>query len=82
MRIVHSAEEMPKEYAEARDESKKAFGDDQIFVEKYLRVSKTYRRFRSLVISMDILFIYMTVTALCTEKISEAVEYAPAFSIT
>ena len=34
MRIVHSAEEMPKEYAEARDESKKAFGDDQIFVEK------------------------------------------------
>ena len=25
MRIVHSAEEMPKEYAEARDESKKAF---------------------------------------------------------
>lgn len=40
MRIVHSAEEMPKEYAEARDESKKAFGDDQIFVEKYLKSPK------------------------------------------
>ena len=33
MRIVNGPEEMPKEYAEARDESKKAFGDDQIFVE-------------------------------------------------
>ena len=56
MRIVHSAEEMPKEYAEARDESKKAFGDDQIFVEKYLK-SPNISRFRLLVISMDMLFI-------------------------
>ena len=40
MRIVHTAEDMPKEYAEARDESKKAFGDDQIFIEKYLKSPK------------------------------------------
>ena len=37
MRIVNSAEEMPKEFEEARNEAKKAFGDDKIFVEKYLR---------------------------------------------
>lgn len=40
MRIVNSAEEMPKEFDEARNEAKKAFGDDKIFVEKYLRDPK------------------------------------------
>ena len=28
MRIVNSAEEMPKEFEEARNEAKKAFGDE------------------------------------------------------
>ncbi len=40
MRIVNSAEEMPKEFAEARNEAKKAFGDDKIFIEKYLKNPK------------------------------------------
>ena len=40
MRIVHSEMEMPKEFEEARNEAKKAFGDDKIFVEKYLRDPK------------------------------------------
>ena len=40
MRIVNSAEEMPKEFEEARNEAKKAFGDDKIFIEKYLRNPK------------------------------------------
>ena len=40
MRIVNSEEEMPKEFEEARNEAKKAFGDDKIFVEKYLRDPK------------------------------------------
>ncbi|WP_458398856.1 pyruvate carboxylase [Anaerotignum sp.] len=40
MRIVHSAEEMPTVFEEARNEAKKAFGDDKIFVEKYLRDPK------------------------------------------
>ena len=40
MRIVNSAEDMPKEYREACNESKKAFGDDQIFIEKYIRGPK------------------------------------------
>ena len=39
MRIVNSEEEMAKEFKEAIDESKKAFGDDKIFLEKYLEKS-------------------------------------------
>ena len=40
MRIVRSEEELLKEYREAREESKKAFGDDKIFLEKYLEKPK------------------------------------------
>ncbi len=68
MRIVQRAEEMAKEYTRSKNESKKAFGDDKIFVEKYLK-SQNISRFRLLVISMEMLFIYMTVTALYREDI-------------
>lgn len=40
MRIVWNEEDMPQEFAEARNEAKKAFGDDKIFIEKYLRDPK------------------------------------------
>ena len=40
MRIVNKKEDMSKEYNEARTESKKAFGSEQIFIEKYLRAPK------------------------------------------
>ena len=40
MRIVNCAEDMPKEFEEAKNEAKKAFGDDKIFIEKYLRSPK------------------------------------------
>ncbi len=40
MRIVNSEEEMPKEFSEAVNEAKKAFGDDKIFIEKYLKSPK------------------------------------------
>ena len=33
MRIVRDEEQLIKEYREAREESKKAFGDDKIFLE-------------------------------------------------
>jgi acetyl-CoA carboxylase biotin carboxylase subunit len=36
MRIVHSAEEIPSAFAAARSEAKSAFGDDRVYVEKYL----------------------------------------------
>lgn len=80
MRIVNSKEEMPKEYAEARDESKKAFGDDQIFVEKYLRSPK----------HIEVQIIgdgYGNVVHLFDRDCSvqrrhqKVVEYAPAFSV-
>ena len=40
MRIVNSEADRVKEYREARDEARKAFGDEQIFIEKYLKGPK------------------------------------------
>lgn len=40
MRIVNNASDMPKEFEEAKNEAKKAFGDDKIFIEKYLKSPK------------------------------------------
>ena len=80
MRIVNSAEEMPIEFEEAKNESKKAFGDDQIFVEKYLRSPKH--------IEVQVLGdLYGNVVHLYDRDCSvqrrhqKVVEYAPAFSV-
>lgn len=80
MRIVNSAADMPKEYREAVNESKKAFGDDQIFIEKYIRGPKH--------IEVQILADnYGNVVHLYDRDCSvqrrhqKVVEYAPAFSI-
>ena len=40
MRIVRSREEMPAQYESAKSEAKKAFGIDDIFIEKYLERPK------------------------------------------
>ena len=40
MRIVEKEEDLAKEYEEARNESRKAFGEEKIFIEKYLRDPK------------------------------------------
>lgn len=80
MRIVNREEDILKEYKEARDESKKAFGDDQIFVEKYLRSPKH--------IEVQVLGDkYGNVVHLYDRDCSvqrrhqKVVEYAPAFSV-
>ena len=80
MRIVNSAEQMPIEFEEAKNESKKAFGDDQIFVEKYLRSPKH--------IEVQVLGDkYGNVVHLFDRDCSvqrrhqKVVEYAPAFSV-
>lgn len=80
MRIVNCKEDMPKEYAEAREESKKAFGDDLIFVEKYLKGPKH--------IEVQVLGDnYGNIVHLYDRDCSvqrrhqKVVEYAPAFSI-
>jgi pyruvate carboxylase len=40
MRVVRSKEELPKAYLEAKGESKTAFGDDTLFLEKYIESPK------------------------------------------
>lgn len=80
MRIVNAMEDLEKEFNEAKNESKKAFGDDKIFIEKYLRAPKH--------IEIQILGDnYGNVVHLFDRDCSvqrrhqKVVEYAPAFSI-
>lgn len=80
MRIVNAIEDLEKEFNEAKNESKKAFGDDKIFIEKYLRAPKH--------IEVQILGDnYGNVVHLHDRDCSvqrrhqKVVEYAPAFSI-
>ena len=80
MRIVNTMEDLGKEFNEAKNESKKAFGDDKIFIEKYLRAPKH--------IEVQILGDnYGNVVHLYDRDCSvqrrhqKVVEYAPAFSI-
>ena len=80
MRIVNTMEDLEKEFNEAKNESKKAFGDDKIFIEKYLRAPKH--------IEVQILGDnYGNVVHLYDRDCSvqrrhqKMVEYAPAFSI-
>ncbi len=80
MRIVNCKEDMEKEFEEAKNESKKAFGDDKIFIEKYLRNPKH--------IEVQILGDkYGNIVHLFDRDCSvqrrhqKVVEYAPAFSI-
>ena len=80
MRIVNAIEDLEKEFNEAKNESKKAFGDGKIFIEKYLRAPKH--------IEVQILGDnYGNVVHLYDRDCSvqrrhqKVVEYAPAFSI-
>lgn len=80
MRIVNCREDMPKEFAEARNEAKKAFGDDIIFMEKYLKDPKH--------VEVQILGDkYGNIVHLYDRDCSvqrrhqKVVEYAPAFSV-
>ena len=80
MRIVNRMEDLEKEFNEAKNESKKAFGDDKIFIEKYLRSPKH--------IEVQVLGDnYGNVVHLFDRDCSvqrrhqKVVEYAPAFSI-
>ena len=80
MRIVNSKDELEKAYREAREESRKAFGDEQIFIEKYLRSPKH--------IEVQIIADkYGNVVHLYDRDCSvqrrhqKVVEYAPAFTV-
>lgn len=80
MRIVNREEDLEKEFNEAKNESKKAFGDDMIFIEKYLKGPK----------HIEVQIVgdnYGNVVHLYDRDCSvqrrhqKVVEYAPAFSI-
>lgn len=80
MRIVLDPETLEKEFNEAKNESKKAFGEDKIFIEKYLKGPKH--------IEVQVLGDnYGNVVHLYDRDCSvqrrhqKVVEYAPAFSI-
>ena len=80
MRIVRSEDALLQEYREAREESRKAFGDDKIFIEKYLEQPKH--------IEVQVLADnYGNVVHLFDRDCSvqrrhqKVVEYAPAFTV-
>ena len=80
MRIVYRESDMDREFKEAIDESKKAFGDDQVFIEKYLRGPKH--------VEVQVLGDhYGNIVHLYDRDCSvqrrhqKVVEYAPAFSV-
>ncbi len=80
MRIVNSKEEMPKEFQEAVQEAKKAFGDDRIFIEKYLKDPKHIEvqvigdRYGNIVHLFDR-------DCSIQRRHQKVIEYAPAFTI-
>ena len=43
MRVVYNEEDLKIEYETACSESRKAFGEDMIFIEKYISNPKAYR---------------------------------------
>lgn len=80
MRIVNDLDSLAQEFEEAKNESKKAFGDDKIFIEKYLRGPKH--------VEVQVLGDnYGNVVHLFDRDCSvqrrhqKVVEYAPAFSL-
>ena len=80
MRIVSDPADLEREFNEAKNESKKAFGDDKIFIEKYLKSPKH--------IEVQVLGDnYGNVVHLFDRDCSvqrrhqKVVEYAPAFSV-
>ena len=80
MRIVSCAEDMPKEFKEAIDESKKAFGDDQVFIEKYLKGPK-HVEVQILADNYGNVIHLFDRDCSVQRRHQKVVEYAPAFSV-
>lgn len=80
MRIVNCEEDMAREFSEAVNEAKKAFGDDKIFIEKYLRGPKHIEvqimgdKYGNIVHLFDR-------DCSVQRRHQKVVEYAPAFTI-
>ncbi|MCL2664385.1 MAG: pyruvate carboxylase, partial [Defluviitaleaceae bacterium] len=80
MRVVGSPDEMPRVFAEAREESRKAFGEDSIFLEKYLKDPK-HIEIQILGDSFgNIVHLYDRDCSV-QRRHQKIIEYAPAFSV-
>lgn len=80
MRIVDRMEDLEKEFNEAKNESKKAFGDDKIFIEKYLRGPK-HIEVQVLADNYGNVVHILDRDCSVQRRHQKVVEYAPAFSI-
>ena len=80
MRIVYKAADMEKEFKEAINESKKAFGDDQVFIEKYLRGPKHIEVQMLADNYGNVVHLYDRDCSV-QRRHQKVVEYAPAFSV-
>ena len=80
MRIVYKEADMDKEFKEAIDESKKAFGDDQVFIEKYLRGPKHVEVQMLADQYGNVVHLYDRDCSV-QRRHQKVVEYAPAFSV-
>lgn len=80
MRIVNAMEDLEKEFNEAKNESKKAFGDDKIFIEKYLRAPK-HIEVQILGDNYGNVVHHFDRDCSVQRRHQKVVEYAPAFSI-
>lgn len=80
MRVVNSSENMEKEFNEAIRESKKAFGDEKIFIEKFLRNPKHIEVQILGDAYGNIVHLYERDCSL-QRRHQKVVEFAPAFSL-
>lgn len=80
MRIVYQKENLAREFEEAKNESKKAFGDDKIFIEKYL---KSPKHIEVQILGDNYGNIVHVFDRDCSvqRRHQKVIEYAPAFSI-
>ena len=78
--IVNSADELEKAYREAREESRKAFGDEQIFIEKYLRSPKHIEVQILADNHGNVVHLYDRDCSV-QRRHQKVVEYAPAFTV-
>ena len=80
MRIVNTPDELEKAYREAREESRKAFGDEQIFIEKYLRSPKHIEVQILADNHGNVVHLYDRDCSV-QRRHQKVVEYAPAFTV-
>ena len=80
MRIVRKIEEVEEAYDRAKSEAKAAFGNDEVYVEKFIK-NQNILKYRFLVILMEILFIFMKEIVQIQRRHQKVVEIAPSVSL-